>query len=112
MFNQLPTDLSTQQLLLSSLDRQLPSEAQQACEGTEQNITLDGLQAALKLSARCKKPGSDGLPYEFFSHFWEVLDPELLAKKPAGNLSSSAWPLLANLHDSKGHDLAVQGQGL
>ncbi len=57
MFKQLPTDLSAQQLLLSSLDRQLPSEAQQACEGTEQGITLDELQAALKLSARGKTPG-------------------------------------------------------
>ncbi len=79
MFKQLPTDLSAQQSLLSSLDKQLPSEAQQACEGTEQGITLDELQAALKLSARGKKPGSDGLPYEFFSQFWEVLGPKLLA---------------------------------
>ena len=79
MFKQLPTDLSAQQALLSSLDRQLPSDAQQACEGAEQGITLEELQAALKLSARGKKPGSDGLPYEFFSHFWEELGPELLA---------------------------------
>ncbi len=79
MFKQLPTDLSAQQSLLSSLDKQLPSEAQQACEGTEQGIMLDELQAALKLSARGKKPGSDGLPYEFFSQFWEVLGPKLLA---------------------------------
>jgi len=40
MFKQLPTDLSAQQALLSSLDRQLPSDAQQACEGAEQGITL------------------------------------------------------------------------
>ena len=40
MFKQLPTDLSAQQSLLSLLDRQLPSEAQQAYEGTEQGITL------------------------------------------------------------------------
>ena len=71
--------MSAQQALLSSLDRQLPSDAQQACEGAEQGITLDELQAALKLSARGRKPGSDGLPYEFFSQFWEVLGPELLA---------------------------------
>jgi len=44
-----------------------------------QGIMLDELQAALKLSARGKKPGSDGMPYEFFSQFWEVLGPELLA---------------------------------
>jgi len=37
------------------VDRQLPSDAQQACEGAEQGITLDELQAALKLSARGKK---------------------------------------------------------
>ena len=64
---------------MSSLYSQLPSEAQQACQGAEQGITLDELQAAVKLSARGKKPGSDGLPYEFFSQFWEVLGPELLA---------------------------------
>ena len=79
MFKQLPTDLSAQQMLLSSLDRQLPSEAQQACEVAEQGITFDELQAALKLSARGNKPGSEGLPYEFFSQFWEVLGPELPA---------------------------------
>ena len=79
MYRQLPTDLSAQRALLSSLDRRLPSHAQQACEGAEQGITLDELQAALKLSARGKKPGSDGLPYEFYSQFWEVLGPELLA---------------------------------
>ena len=49
--------LPFQQALLSSLDRRLPSHA---CEGAEQGITLDELQAALKLSARGKKPGSDG----------------------------------------------------
>ena len=48
----MPTVLSAQQSLLSSLDRQLPSEAQQACEGTEQGRPLDDLQTALKLSAR------------------------------------------------------------
>jgi hypothetical protein len=61
MFKQLPIVLSAQQSLLSSLDRQLPSDAQQTCEGTE----LNEVQAALKLSARGKKSGSDGLPHEF-----------------------------------------------
>ncbi len=78
-FRQLPADLSAQQSLLSSLDRQLPSKTQRACEGAQQGITLDERQATLKLTARGKKPGSDGLPYEFFSQFWEVLGPELLA---------------------------------
>ncbi len=70
MYRQLPTDLSAQQALLSSLDRRLPSHAQQECEGAKQGITLDELQAALKLSVRGKKPDSDGLPYEFYSLFF------------------------------------------
>ena len=32
-----------------------------------------------KLSAHGKKPGSDAVPYDFLSQFWEVLVPELLA---------------------------------
>ncbi len=75
----MPTDLSAQQALLPRLDRRLPSHADQACEGAEQCITLHELQTALKLSARSKKQGSNGLLYEFYSQFWEVRGPELLA---------------------------------
>ena len=46
MIRQLPTELSAQQALLSSFDRQLPLDAQQACEGAGQGTTLDELQAA------------------------------------------------------------------
>ena len=43
-------------------DRQLPLDVQQACEDAEQGITLDDVHAALKLSARGKKPGSASQP--------------------------------------------------
>ena len=79
MFKQLPTDVAAQQALLSSVDRQLPPEAQQECEGPSEGITLAELHSALKASARGKKPGSDGLPYEFYTQFWDLLGPELLA---------------------------------
>ena len=79
MFKQLPTDMAAQQALLSSVDRQLPPEAQQECEGPSEGITLAELHSALKASARGKKPGSDGLPYEFYTQFWDLLGPELLA---------------------------------
>ena len=79
MFQELQTDSSAQHALLSSLDRQLPVEAQQACEGAAEGVTLEELHSALKASARGKKPGSDGLPYEFFTQFWDLLGPELLA---------------------------------
>ena len=52
---------------------------QQACEGAAEGVTLEELHSALKASARGKKPGSDGLPYEFFAQFWDLLGPELLA---------------------------------
>ncbi len=61
MFKQ-PTDLSAQQSLLSSLDRQLLSEARQACKGPEQGITLEELQAAFHA-----KKGTSG-----FSSFFPV----------------------------------------
>ncbi|KAL3156105.1 hypothetical protein ABBQ32_012579 [Trebouxia sp. C0010 RCD-2024] len=70
MFKQLPTDVPAQQALLSSVDRQLPAEAQQACEGPDEGIPLAELHSALKASARGKKPGSDDLPYEFFFFFF------------------------------------------
>ena len=79
MFRQSPTNSSAQHALLSSLDRQLPLTAQQSCEGPEEGITLEELHTALRMSARGKKPGSDGLPYEFYSQFWDLLGPELLA---------------------------------
>ena len=78
MFRQAATDSAAQQTLLSSIDRQLPLDAQQACEGPPEGITLDELRQALKQSARGKKPGSDGLPYELYSQFWDLLGPELL----------------------------------
>ena len=50
MFKQLPTDMAAQQALLSSVDRQLPPEAQQECEGPDEGITLAELHSALKAS--------------------------------------------------------------
>ena len=79
MFKQLPTDMAAQQALLPSLDRQLPPEAQHECDGPDEGITLAELHSALKASARGKKPGSDGLPNEFYTQFWDLLGPELLA---------------------------------
>ncbi|KAL0038486.1 hypothetical protein WJX77_008030 [Trebouxia sp. C0004] len=79
MFKQLPTDMAAQQTLLSSLDRQLPPAAHQDCEGPDEGVTLAELHSALKASARGEKPGTDGLPYKFYTQFWDLLGPELLA---------------------------------
>ena len=49
MFRQLPTDMSAQQTLLSSLDRQLPDKAQQACEGAKEGrLNCHARQTAIR----------------------------------------------------------------
>ena len=70
---QLPDDMSAQHSLLSSLDTQLLDEAQHACEGAEEAITLEELHSALKVSVSvgalpsedghlpCNQKGSQGL---------------------------------------------------
>ncbi len=72
MFRQLPIVLSAQQALLSSLDRQLPSDVQQACAHL---MSFRQLSSCLPVA----ESRAQTLPYEFFSQFWEVLGPELLA---------------------------------
>ena len=97
MFQELQTDSSAQHALLSSLDRQLPVEAQQACEGAAEGVTLEELHSALKASARGNKPGSDGLPYEFFTQFWDLLGAKLLQGNPQGIAHLPCEPLGAAL---------------
>ena len=69
MFKQLPTDMAAQQAMLSSVDRELPPEAQHECEGPDEGITLAELHSTLKASARGKKPGSNGLCNNWVSKF-------------------------------------------
>ena len=64
-----PTDPSARAALL----RSLTSRAQSAsCEG---HITLGEATLALRVMARRKSPGLDGLPCEFYLKFWHVLGP-------------------------------------
>ena len=77
LFHPRPTDPSAQQLLLGSIDHQLPQAAQQQCEGRTNGIDIDELDAALKSCGRGKVPGSDGLTYEFYRAFWGVVGEPL-----------------------------------
>ncbi len=93
MFRQLPTFLSARQS-----DRQLPSDPEQAWEGAEQGGTLDELQAAVKLFARGTNPET-ACRMSSTRNSWRCL----------AQLSAA---LQKGLHDSRGHHLAVRGQGL
>ena len=64
------------------------------------------------LAAKCKAPGDDGLPYEFYAAFWERLAPRLLAVLNAAfhSASTTALPLsmrsgrITLLYKGKGAD--------
>ena len=59
--------------------RQLSQESKQACEGPlGEGMSVGELVAALDSLPRGKRPGSDGLPYEFYISFWAVVGPPLM----------------------------------
>ena len=80
LFRLYPTDAAAQDTLLDSIDRQITPEpadgSQNAAE--EGTFTAAELDAALSATANNKRPGPDGLPYEFFKCFWSLLQPLLL----------------------------------
>ena len=75
------TDAAAQQQLLGSIDCVLSAEQRAHCDGAHADgtITAAELATALQACARSKRPGSDGLPYEFYATFWDDLGEELAA---------------------------------
>jgi hypothetical protein len=67
---------SIQSFFINSLDRSLSAEEAVLCEG---EVTLQEYQRALNSFKRNKSPGLDGLPYEFYQSFWDILGPDLVA---------------------------------
>ena len=64
-----------QDFFLNSLERSLSPEDADLCEG---DITIDECLRALNSFKNNKSPGLDGLPYEFYQSFWELLGPDLV----------------------------------
>ncbi len=80
LYRKHPTDALAQEFFLGSLDCFLSQEAREQAEGEADGlISLEGLSAALNVSARGSAPGLDGLSYEFFREFWDLLGPALAA---------------------------------
>ena len=44
----------------------------------ENNLTLKDLKEALDDTESEKSPGCDGIPYEFYKHFWPLLGNDLI----------------------------------
>ena len=68
-----------QDLLLAAVDRFVPPEEVVRCRGPagDGSVTLDCLTEALKGTEPGKAPGSDGLTYEVYKAFWDVLQQPL-----------------------------------
>ena len=80
LYRKRETDSLAQAELLECLDCVLSREARELAESTANGrISLAELTAALEASARGSAPGLDGLTYEFFREFWDLLGPALAA---------------------------------
>ena len=81
LFAQQSVDPQAQDALLLSVARQLSQESKQACEGPlGKGMSVGELDEPLASLPRNKRPGSDGLPYEFYMSYksWGVAGPPLL----------------------------------
>ena len=76
LFSSGPMDPSVRSALLGNLTSSLDRDEAALCEGL---LSTEECFAALKGMARCKAPGSDGLPMEFYLKFWHVLGADLVA---------------------------------
>jgi len=65
-----------QDFFVSSLDRSLSQAEALLCEG---EVTLAECSAALNRFKNNKSPGLDGLPYEFYRRFWDLIGPDMVA---------------------------------
>lgn len=96
LFRASSPDLVSQNILLAAIPFTLPPSLVAEAEGPPGaggTLPLGELAASLACAERNKRPGSDGLPYEFYSKFWNVLGPELFEVASAAFASGDALPL-------------------
>ena len=74
LFSSVSTDDSSRASLLHNVNSSLLPDVAESCEGL---LSLEECYAALVGMARRKAPGSDGLPMEFYSKFWDFLGEDL-----------------------------------
>ena len=70
LYSPVSTSNNLQNIFLSNLDSALTSDQSLSCEGP---LTLPELTAALRQLNNNKSPGLDGLPAEFYTTFWPLL---------------------------------------
>ena len=99
-------DQLAQHDLLSNVSARLPESARDRCEGL---LTVEEVHATLMGMAHNKSPGSDGLPMEFYSSFWDVLGRDMVevlnSSLALGSLPPSLRCALISLMFKKGDRL-------
>ena len=102
LFSKDSLNMQIQTEIIDDLDLSLSDSEREQCEGL---FTKEELSAALKGLQTGKSPGSDGLPVEFYSAFWDLLcDPLLSVLNDcfrAGSLSASQREALLRLFYKK-----------
>ena len=90
-------DASAQADLLAALDAVVPPAlaADSAGPVGDGSITLGCAWAALASAPSGKSPGSDGLPYEVYRVFWDVLGPPMVAAWNEAFSSTATDPCLS-----------------
>ena len=99
LFAAVVTCPAAQQVILAATPQRLTEEAVKEAEGPDGDptLSLECFKAAVKAAPRGKRPGSDGLPYEFYHAFEEEVGPLLLeAFEDAYADTSSLHPLPAS----------------
>ena len=76
LFTAAPTDPLVQSSFLNNISSSLDPDQAALCEGL---LTPDECFLALQGMARCKAPGLDGLPMEFYLKFSDVLGADLVS---------------------------------
>ena len=75
LYTEEPTDTHAQQKLLDSIHLRLPTDVSETLEG---ELDLDECYEALWQMPSQKSPGTDGLPAEFYTMFWDSLERDLV----------------------------------
>lgn len=95
MFDSEEVDAMAQAILLETVTNRVDPTCAASCDAS---FTADNLLKALKTCPRGKRPGPDGLPYEFYTTFWSTLgDPLAKAVQEAMDDADSSEPLPASM---------------
>ena len=99
LFHPAVVDTPSQDELLQAIDSTLDDAAKAACCGPalDGTLTSECIRAALDATPKGKRPGCDGIPYEFYHRFWPLLAGPMVAAFNEVFQSPDASPELSEM---------------